>query len=151
MLSYPGCHVRDVHWLYWNSHGGHWSQCYVKFKSSCHIASQRIRELLGAFFKHKMRHFMVHFMVSKKKNPLFALRWDRKIRPSRSVCHHSASLVMPNRDPRDGFFYPIFTLMMDSYIPELSQIALQDFADDPLINLTWFWIYFSTAVSVLSV
>ena len=32
-----------------------------------------------------------------------------------TVCHHSASLVMPNGDPRDGFLYPTFTLMMDSY------------------------------------
>ena len=45
-------------------------------------------------------------MVSKKKNPLFVLGWDRKIRPSRSpIFHHSASLVMPIGDPRDGFFY----------------------------------------------
>ena len=32
-----------------------------------------------------------------------------------TVCHHSASLVMPNGDPRDRFFYPTLTLMMDSY------------------------------------
>ena len=32
-----------------------------------------------------------------------------------TVCHHSASLVMPNGDPRDGFFYPTLTLMIDSY------------------------------------
>ena len=32
------------------------------------------------------------------------------------VCHHSASLVMPNGDPGDGFFYPTLTLMIDSYI-----------------------------------
>ena len=29
-------------------------------------------------------------------------------------CHHSASLVMPNGDPRDGFFYPTLTLMIVS-------------------------------------
>ena len=29
---------------------------------------------------------------------------------------YSASLVMPNGDPRDGFFYPTLTLMIDSYI-----------------------------------
>ena len=29
-----------------------------------------------------------------------------------TVCHHSASLVMPNGDPRDGFFYLILTLMI---------------------------------------
>ena len=33
-----------------------------------------------------------------------------------TVCHHSASLVMPNCDPRDGFFYPTLTLVMDYYI-----------------------------------
>ena len=33
------------------------------------------------------------------------------------ICHHSASLVMPNGHPRDGFFYPTFILMMDSYNP----------------------------------
>ena len=32
-----------------------------------------------------------------------------------TVCHHSASLVMPNGDPRDGLFYPTLTLMIDSY------------------------------------
>ena len=33
-----------------------------------------------------------------------------------TVCHHLASLVMPNSDPRDSFFYPILTLMIDSYV-----------------------------------
>ena len=33
-----------------------------------------------------------------------------------TVCHHSASLMMPNGDPREGFFYPTLTLMIDSYI-----------------------------------
>ena len=32
------------------------------------------------------------------------------------VCHYLASLVMPISDPQEGFFYPTFTLMMDSYI-----------------------------------
>ena len=32
-----------------------------------------------------------------------------------TICHHSGSLVMPNSDHRDSFFYPIPTLMMDSY------------------------------------
>ena len=34
-------------------------------------------------------------------------------------CHHSASLVMPNGDPRDRFFYLTFTLMVDSYIMKI--------------------------------
>ena len=33
-----------------------------------------------------------------------------------SVCHHSASLMIPNGDPRDGFTYPTLTLMVDYYI-----------------------------------
>ena len=41
-----------------------------------------------------------------------------KNNPSLAItdCHHSASLEMPIGDPRDGFFYPILTLMMDTYI-----------------------------------
>ena len=33
-----------------------------------------------------------------------------------SVCHHLASLMIPNSDPRDGFTYPTLTLMVDYYI-----------------------------------
>ena len=33
-----------------------------------------------------------------------------------TICHYSASLVMPNGDPRYRFFYPFLTLMIDSYI-----------------------------------
>ena len=33
-----------------------------------------------------------------------------------TVCHHSASLMMQNGDPRGGFFYPTLTLMIDSII-----------------------------------
>ena len=29
-----------------------------------------------------------------------------------TVCHHSASLVMPICDPRDKFFYPTLTLVI---------------------------------------
>ena len=35
--------------------------------------------------------------------------------PRITVCYHSASLVMPNGDPRDRFFYPTLTFMIDSY------------------------------------
>ena len=31
-------------------------------------------------------------------------------------CQHSARLVIPNGDLRDGYFYPILTLMIDSFI-----------------------------------
>ena len=41
-----------------------------------------------------------------------------------TVCHHSASLLMPNGDPRDEFFYPTLTLIVDSYIILLFQDIL---------------------------
>ena len=94
MLSYPGCHVRAVHWLYWNSH----------IWLSSDVIKTCIQELMETLFKHKMQYLM----VSKKKNPLFVRGWDRKICPS-------ASLVMPKSDAQDRFFYPTFTLMIHSY------------------------------------
>ena len=33
-----------------------------------------------------------------------------------TVCHHSASFMMPIGDPGDDFFYPTLTLMIDFYI-----------------------------------
>ena len=44
-----------------------WRHCYVRGTSPYQVASQRIQEVLGAFFKHKMRCLM----VSKKYDPLF--------------------------------------------------------------------------------
>ena len=55
--------------------------------------------------------------MSQKKNPLFVWGWDSKnLSLAITVCHHSASLVMPIGDPWDGFFYPTLTIMIDSYI-----------------------------------
>ena len=51
-----------------------------------------------------------------------------------TVCHHKASLVMPNGDPQDIFFYPTLTLMMDSYSLE----AVSKFMDIPVISLEGF-------------
>ena len=36
--------------------------------------------------------------------------------------HHSASLVMPISDPRDSFFYPQHTSMIDTYSLDLNPI-----------------------------
>ena len=47
-------------------------------------------------------------MVGKWSNPVFVSGWDRKICPL-------ASLVMPNNDPWDRFFYSTLILMIDSY------------------------------------
>ena len=60
-------------------------------------------------------------MVSKKNNPIFVWGWNRKVPRDPTVCHPSASLVMPNGDPLDGFFYITLTLVMDSYILSSSE------------------------------
>ena len=61
-------------------------------------------------------------MVSKKKNPLFVRVEYKNLSLVITVCHHSASLVMPNSDPRDGFFYPTLAGVIDSYITSQSTI-----------------------------
>ena len=79
--------------------------------SSYHVASQLIQ---GAFFKHENAVFngeQERESISRvrvgKKNPLLGT----------SICHRSASLLMPNVDPGDEFLYPTIALMiMDSYI-----------------------------------
>ena len=55
-------------------------------------------------------------VVSKKKEPTIRVRVGQK-NPSLgiTVCHRSASLVMPNDDPRDGFFYQTLTLMIHTH------------------------------------
>ena len=40
------------------------------------------------------------------------------------VCHYSASLVMPNCDPRDGVFHPTLTLVKDYYL--IQQVSGMD-------------------------
>ena len=81
---------------------------------------------LFMFFQYKMRYLE----ASKKKNPIK----ERKIihyscedgleqsSLVNTVCHPSASLVMPIGDPRDGVFYPSLALMMDSYFMEIQFI-----------------------------
>ena len=65
--------------------------------------------ILEAYFKIKKT------MVSKKKESIIRMRVGQKnLSLKINVCHHSASLVMPNCDPWDGFFY--LTLMIDSYV-----------------------------------
>ena len=51
-------------------------------------------------------------MTGLKNPPLVITVWHHKAYPL-------ASLVIPNADLLDGFFYLTFTLMMDSYITKL--------------------------------
>ena len=75
--------------------------------SSQHVASRRIQEFLGAFSfsdGEQEKESIIRVRVGKK-NPYLVI----------TVCHHPASLVMPNGDPGDGYFYPAITLTIDSY------------------------------------
>ena len=86
---------------------------------------------LFMFFQYKMRYLE----ASKKKNQkkkkkrkerkIIHLSCEDGIEQSslvNTVCHHSAGLVMPIGDPRDGVFYPSLALMMDSYFMEIQFI-----------------------------
>ena len=56
-----------------------------------------------------------------------------------TVCHHSASLVMPIRDPRDELFYPILLLMMYSYTLTLDRgfhYSYEDGIENPRLAIT---------------
>ena len=52
----------------------------------------------------------------QEKDPLLCEGRIEKSVPCNHRLLHSASLVMPNGDPRDEFFYPTLTLMIDTYI-----------------------------------
>ena len=56
--------------------------------------------------------------MSKKKNLIILVRIGQKnpsLSITESVCHLSASRVMPNGESRDGYFYPTFSLVIDSF------------------------------------
>ena len=55
-------------------------------------------------------------MVIERNNPLFSKVWIEKSVLAITDCHHSACLVMPIGGPRDGFFHPTLTLIIDFYI-----------------------------------
>ena len=74
---------------------------------------------------------MRYLVVSKKNNPLYSC--ERGIEKSFPP-DHSASLVMPIGDPRDGFFYPTLSLMIDSYpLKRQSRLQQTNFATSCLI------------------
>ena len=81
-----------------------WCHCYVKVTSSCHVTSQHIQEFLGAF----LQTWKAVFNGEQEKES----GGIKKISPKD---HHLASLVIPNDDPWDKFFYPTLTLLIDSF------------------------------------
>ena len=59
--------------------------------------------------------------------------------------NHSASPMMPNSDPQDGFFYPTLTLMIDSY--NVAHILRANYAETLCLTLherSWFIFRFLT-------
>ena len=66
------------------------------------------------------------------KEPIIRLRVGKKNLSLRiAVCHHSASLVVVNVDPWDGFFYPTLALIIDYYITYCCHV-------DPYYADCWF-------------
>ena len=70
----------------------------------------------GTFGRLLLKYKKAVFDGEQEKECIFSVRMGQK-NPSLTVtiCHHSASLVMPNGDPRDIFFCPILTLMIYLY------------------------------------
>ena len=81
-----------------------------------HVSSRRIQDFLEIFSN----------VFFQDKNEVFSGEQEKRIhyscedgieKPSIAITvrHLSAGLVLPNGDPRDGFFLPTLTLMIDSY------------------------------------
>ena len=112
--------MRPVHWFYLElvHMVVKWRQRYIKETSSCHVASQRIQELMGAFKNKQTKTHIkcgILWWARKRINYSCEGRIEKNTSLGITVCHHSANLMMPNGDPRDGLFYPTLTLLIDSY------------------------------------
>ena len=55
------------------------------------------------------------FKGEQEKESIIHVRYKKNLSLGITICHHSASLVMPNGDPRDVFLYPTLKLIIDSY------------------------------------
>ena len=75
-----------------------------------------IRLLLGKVFS--VCYSVKHFVDSRFRTPLKNHK-NIGFLSNTSLASH----VMPNGDPRDGFFYPTLTLIMDYYIPSLGPVG----------------------------
>ena len=82
----PKLSWEDFHWLYLNS------------------------PTWWAYLKQK-----VNGEQEKESIPCVKVGW-KNLFLTITVCHHSASLMTPNGDPWEGFFYHNLSLMIDSYI-----------------------------------
>ena len=88
-------------------HVDQWRQCNIKNMSSCRISAYS--GFSGCLF-HDFPIKNEVFCGEQEKESIIRVRMGWK-NPTLAitVCHHTASLVMPIGDPRDGFFYPTLT------------------------------------------
>ena len=100
--------MRAVQWLHWNTRAWSSSGVIVMLKWRYHIMSQFsvFRNFWESFLNMKMRYLG----VSKKKKHGSCEGGIAKSVPRNNVWHHEASLVMPNGNPQDVFFYSTLTL-----------------------------------------
>ena len=90
------------------------NRCLLKDKWRHHHV--KVTSLCPSFWEYKTD---VLNGVKEKLSRIYVGLWQKNQTLVITVCRQSASLVMPMGDPRDGFFYPTLTLMMDPYIPIL--------------------------------
>ena len=69
-------------------------------------------------------------MVSKKKIHYLCKGGVEKSVLRITVWHLSACLMMPDGDPQDRFFYPTFTLKIDSYSVYKQKTLRHDYIDN---------------------
>ena len=99
-----------THWLYWKSRTWSSSDVIVLLKwrhhVKLHLSESGTSGNLSKTQKQWGARKIIHYLCEGRiENPPLRI----------TVCHHSASLVMPKGDPQNIFFYPTLTLMMDSY------------------------------------
>ena len=71
-----------------------------------YVVSEHIQEVVGFFNQYEN----ATFNGEQEKECITHVRMGWKnLSLAISICHHSASLVMPNSDPRDGISYPSYS------------------------------------------
>ena len=104
-LSYPHTHVRFLY------------SCEDGIAKICHSRSLFVITWHASWCQSAI--LGIDFFIPTSHSwyiLIFLWGWDSKnLSLGITACHHLANLVVPNGEPRDRFFYPTLTLMMDSY------------------------------------
>ena len=97
----------------WGGGGGVAKGPSIHEKWRHHVILQRIQDFLEAFSYFFFFNIKCGTLwIARKITHYSCEDGIEKSVPCDHRLHHSASLVIPNGDPRDGFFYPTPTLMM---------------------------------------